>query len=342
METTTGRLVYDEDELLRDHDYARPHIVGGQRIHGGFLADGTYQPPRALVREPAFAAWEDALRARGGAPLTAQSSLLHGVRVPTAEQNTVLLRNGLGQTFWNGLTITGKIEAKGRLLAEVTFPDFQDAIDEDISDMAIGHLNKGLLVAHGLDEGGLPDQGIGGHDVMWFVARDLAFGTDAYPDVEPPENIARPEAGQRFMPELDPAIEGAISFLANLLIIEFRAELGFAESQHILRTAELWPGREAGAAEAAEIIERIRSDERIHVRSLLLYLGELASVHFHTEDGGTVEGRELIDRFWDGLVTWATVDQPKLVAERAQADVEARIAAHPEAERVLTEFRAAT
>ena len=28
---------------------------------------------------------------------------------------------------------------------------------------------------------------------MWFVARDLAMGKDAYPDVEPPETISRPE-----------------------------------------------------------------------------------------------------------------------------------------------------
>ena len=106
------------------------------------------------------------------------------------------------------LTITGKIEAKGRLLAEVTFPDLQDAVVEDISEMAIGHLGKGLLVAHGLDEGGLPAEGIGGHDVMWFVAHDLAFGAGAYPDVEPPRVIGRPETGAAALPEVTPATRG--------------------------------------------------------------------------------------------------------------------------------------
>ena len=77
-------------------------------------------------------------------------------------------------------------------------------IVEDISEMAIGHLNEGLLVAHGLDEGGLPDQGIGGHDEMWFVARDLAFGAGAYPDVEPPESIARPTTGPAASPSSPP------------------------------------------------------------------------------------------------------------------------------------------
>jgi hypothetical protein len=336
-----ARLVYTEQELMRDHDYVHPHVVEGHRLHGGFLADGRYQPPRALVREPALDAWTDALRARGGEVLDADASLLAGDRMPNVEQSRVLLRHGLGETFWNGLTITGKIEAKGRLLAEAQFPDLQPYIVDDISHMAIGHLNRGLLKAHGLDEGGLPDEGIGGHDVMWFVARDLAFGAGAYPDVEPPENIARPEAGRRWMPEVSPAVEGVLSLLMNLLIIEFRAEIGFASTQAVLRTPDLFADRRDGAELAAEVVGRIRIDEEIHVRSLCLYLGELASVTFRTEDGGTVPGRDLIGRFWDGLVRWATVEQPRLVAEQQRELLERRIMAHPDAPTVLAEFRAA-
>ena len=51
---STGQLVYTEAELMRDHDGLTPHVVGGRRVHGGFLPDGAYQPPRALVRERAF------------------------------------------------------------------------------------------------------------------------------------------------------------------------------------------------------------------------------------------------------------------------------------------------
>lgn len=310
-------------------------------MHGGFLADGTYQPPRTLVREPALDAWAGALVARGGELLDAEASLLSGIRLPTVEQGRVLLRNGLGETFWNSLTITGKIEARGRLLAEVTFRDLQPYIVEDISHMAIGHLNKGLLYAHGIDEGGLPDSGIGGHDVMWFVARDLAFGVGAYPDVEPPESIARPEVGTRFIPEVELVVEGLLSLLANLLIIEFRAELGFAEAQQLLRSTDLFVDRRAEAEEAAEIIGRIRTDEEIHVRSLRIYLGELTHVQFRTIDGGTMAGAEVIGRFWDGLVRWATVEQPKLAAMQQRALIEARIARHPAAHDVLVAFDAA-
>ena len=335
-----SKLTYTRDELMAEHDYAEPHVIAGRRMHGGFLADGTYTPPRTKIRAGAVEAWTRALRERGGDLFAAESSLLDGVRLPTVDQTRVLLRNDLGESFWNSLTIIGKIEAKGRLLADVTFPDLQDVIVEDISEMAIGHLNEGLLVAHGLDEGGLPDQGIGGHDEMWFAARDLAFGEGAFPDVEPPENIGRPDTERR-IPELPGEIEGLVSFLANLLLIEFRAELGFSETQAILRTPGLFPGRQAEAEEAAEIIGRIRTDEEIHVSSLRLYLGEIRSCTFRTVDGGTIAGATVIDRFWDDLVHWATVEQPKLAAEQQRELLVGRIRQHPESDRVLREFDAA-
>lgn len=335
-----AKLSYSTDELFSEHTYAAPHVVEGQRLHGGFLADGTYQPPRALGRSEAIDAWTAALRARGGGLLDADASLLTGPRVPNLDQHRLLLTHGIGRPFWNMLTVTGKIEAKGRLLAEIQFPDLADAVVEDISEMAIGHLGKGLLVAHGLDEGGQPAEGIGGHDAMWFVARDLAFGRGAHPDVDPPESIGRPDTGERRMPEVAPEVEGLLSFLMNLLLIEFRAEIGFATSQDVLRTPGLFPGREAEAEEAAELIERIRTDELIHVRSLRLYLGEVRSVHLRTVDGGQVAGADLIDRAWEGLVRWATVDQPALTAVAAHEVLLAHVARHPGAEALTTELGA--
>jgi hypothetical protein len=170
------QLAYSEQELMRDHPDLQPQIILDQRVHGGFDRAGTYRPPRALVREQALDAWTEALHQRGYDVFPADSSLLAGTRVVDEAKQRVLLRHGMGRWFWNQLTVTGKIEARGRLLADVAFPDLQPVIVEDISEMAIGHLGKGLLLAHGLDEGGQPDLGIGGHDVMWFLARDLAFG----------------------------------------------------------------------------------------------------------------------------------------------------------------------
>ena len=334
------QLTYERDDLLASHDYAEAHVVAGRTLHGGLLADGTYQPPRALVREQALDAWEAALRERDGAPFSASADLLQGVRLPSVDQQLVLLRNGIGQWFWNMLTVIGKIEAMGSAIRMLPVPDLRAYIVEDTSEMALGHLDGGLFEAHGIDEGGIPEEAIGGHDQMWFAARDLAFGADAYPDIEPQPGLAR-EDGNRYLPEIAEEVEFLFSFLANLLIIEFRAELSFAETRAILRTPDLFVERRAEAELAAEIVERIRIDEQIHVRSLNLYLGELCSVDLRTTDGGTVPGSELVDRFWDGMVHWATVDKPVLDAERAWENLETLIRSHPDADRILAEFEAA-
>ena len=334
------QLTFTETELLTDHDYAVSHVIDGQRLHGGFDAAGNYVPPRSKVRRIAIDNWTAALRERGGDLLDADSSLLTGPRVPNAAQQRYLIERGVSRPFWNGLTVTGKIEGRGRMIAEIPFPDMQRIIVEDISGMALGHLKKGLLTAHGVDEGGEPDKGIGGHDVMWFVARDLAFGTGAHPDVEPPGGIARPEGEERYMPELGVPDEMALRFLMNLLLIEFRAEIGFATSQATFRTPGLFADRASGALEAAEIVERIRTDERIHVESLRLYLGELRSLTMKRVDGGTIAGAEIVDRFWAGLVDWATVEQPRLAAERQYEALKTEILSREDGARILAGFNA--
>ena len=320
------------------HDYAKPQVVAGRKLHGGFLADGTYVPPRALFREPAVEAWANALMARGGGLLEADSSLLAGIRFPSVPQQKLLLQRGLGQTFWNSLTITGMIEARGRILADLTFPNFQKITDIDLSDWALGHLPV-LLVAHGLDEGGEPDRGVDGHDEMWFALRDLAFGASDLPMPIVPENIGREDSGRVF-PALAEAYERTISFLLNLLMIEFRAERGFALSEQLLRDPELFVDRRREASEAAEVVDRIRTDELIHVTSLRLYLGELRSLVLKCQDGSTLAGAEVIDTLWQQIVHWATVEQPPLFAAQQKELLTARILEHPDGEVILEQFHA--
>jgi hypothetical protein len=332
------KLTFSEEELYSNQPCVSAHSVHGVTLHGGFAADGAYVPPRSLGRSEAIAAWTAALRERGGDLFAADSSLLSGPRMPSVDQQRLLLKEGIGKPFWNGLTVTGKIEGRGRMLAEMQFPNLQDIIVEDISKMALGHLNKGLLAIHGIDEGGEPDKGIGGHDVMWFVARDITLGKDAYPDVDPPGSIARPDAGARSMPELQPQFEGMLGFLMNLLLIEFRAEIGFAATQETLRTDYLFTANREAAEEAAEIVGRIRLDEEIHVESLRLYLGEFRELTVKTVDGGTIKGSELIDRFWNVLVNWATVEQPKIAARNQYDAIKPIILEHAEGERILAEF----
>ncbi len=335
-----SQLIFCEEELMQSIDYARPQVEAGNRLHGGFDENGHYLPPRMKHRGPALDVWIRQLESNGGSLMPADSSLLAGVRFPSLAQQKLLLQEGLGQTFWNTLTITGHIEARGRVLAEMTFPDLQDVIVEDISQMAIGHLNKGLLKAHGLDEGGEPALGIGGHDTMWFALRDLAFGETGYREPQVPDNIARPEEDQRESPPISEPHARTIYFLLNLLLIEFRAERGFASSEQLLRDPELFTDRRAEAERAAKIVDRIRIDEEVHVLSLRLYLGEIRNLTFKTTNGGTISGARIVDPFWAEISKWATDEQPRLAAEQQRKQVRERILAAPDSERILKAFDA--
>ena len=60
---------------------------------------------------------------------------------------------------------------------------------------------------------------------------------------------------------------------------------------------------------------------------------------FLSEDGGeSVRVDDLIDRFWQGLVAWATVDQPRLAAQAQYEVISGHIAEHPRGGDILAEF----
>jgi hypothetical protein len=87
-------------------------------------------------------------------------------------------------------------------------------------------------------------------------------------------------------------------------------------------------------------VNRIRIDEEIHVASLRLYLAELRLLHFRRAGGGTLAGRELVDPLWQGIVRWATVEQPALASARMRQILRERISRHPDAARLQREFDA--
>lgn len=296
------RLRYCEAELLADHDYAAPHQAAGYHLHGGFDAAGHYISPRSRHRGAAIEAWSQALVAQGHELIDASRRLLEHDSFPNADQHAWLIRHGIGHVLWDDLTITGVIEARGRALTDYVAPDFQELIIEDISDWATGHLNIGLLRAHGMDEGGDPASTLGGHDVMWFAARDLIFGADAYPLPPVPDSIGRPDTG-RLMPDLPQSVEQSLLLLMNVLMIEVRAEAFFATVGDILARPGLAPKGDAAASLAGAMVGRIRQDEAFHVGYLQVVISELRSATFRISDG-TKQGAEIIDPIWRGMVEW--------------------------------------
>lgn len=318
------RLSYSRDELIASHPFARPHEAAGYALHGGFDGRGDYVSPRVLHRWPAVKAWSEALTARGFPLLEAETTLLKYPNFPNVDQQRLLLENGLGQSFWNSLTTTGVIEARGRNLALFDAPDLQSIVVENISETACGHLAKGLFEAHGWDEGGgdARTPNLGAHDAMWFAVRDTVFGADAYPIPEVPESISRPEAATRELPQLAPQFEALIKMMMNVLLIEVRAESFFAFCCQVLRDPANFRDRRDAAEQAARIVERIRQDEQIHVGYLRAALSEMRSFTFKTADGGRISGATFLDPLWAQMVDWHGRRERELSRERSHAEIE--------------------
>jgi hypothetical protein len=323
----TAKLRYSRDELMSSHAYARPHQAAGYRLHGGFTADGEYVSPRTLERWPAVRAWGEALEAKGHPLIDATGRLLALGNYPSFAQQKLLLQSGFGQTLWNSLTVTGIIEKRGQALCQATAPDMHAIIVEPIADTATGHLNAGLLHAHGMDEGGDPaEPAVGAHDAMWFAARDLVFGKNAYPLPTPPESIGRP-AEEREMPDLPAPHEQMIKLLMNVLMIEIRAEAFFALCCRVFRDPDLFTDRRPQAEAAATMIERIRTDEAIHVGYLQVVVSELRAFTLRTVDGREVPGASIIDPLWARMVEWHGVTERALARERTRKELERQIIA---------------
>ncbi len=332
-----ARLVFSREEIMAEHAYAKPQVEAGYRLHGGFDSAGTYVSPRTLNRWPAVEAWQAQLTTRGFPLIDASTRLLKRGAYPSIDQQKLLLGNGFGETLWNALTITGIIEARGRALCEVQAPDFQAIIEEDVSAMAVGHLNKGLLYAHGLDEGGNPDEGQGGHDDMWFAVRDALFGKGAYPIPDVPASIARPEIG-RLMPQIDKVYEDWILLLMNVLMIEVRAESFFSFCMDLMRSPDVFRDRREAATHAAELVGRIRTDEAIHVAYLQTFVSEMRSVTIKCSNGDRIKGAQMIDPIWEGMIHWHSVTQADFSREQSRAAIVERLNKHDNGRALVAQF----
>lgn len=334
-----AKLNYRYEEIMADHPYAKPHVVMGEKLHGGFDAQGNYISPRMLGRGPAVDAWSQNVLDKGGELLDASVKLLKRENYPNHAQQKFLLNHGLGRTLWNTLSITGEIEGRGKILSNASGPDFQEIIVEDLSETAIGHLNKGLHHAHGRDEGGLDGSDTGAHDKMWYVLRDLLFGKNAYPIPAAPENITRPES-MRVFPKLPPQFEEFLLIYMNILMVEVRAEKMFAFCCELFRDPDLFRDRREAAEQAAVMVERIRQDEAIHVGYLRAVLSEMRLLTFKLNDGTTIKGSDMLDPVWKGMVTFHSTTVYDNNRKQTRESIVRQLLELPDGESLLRQFDA--
>jgi hypothetical protein len=333
------QLRYSTEEILADHPYQRQNLFGERQLHGGYDAEGVYRSPRTFGRWPAIQAWRENFEAHGGELIDASTRILHAPHYPNLAQMRLLLANGVTLPLCNNLTTTGIIEGRGRMLATIQAPDFQPLVEEDISEMATAHLNRGLFVAHGLDEGGDGTDRIGAHDRMWYLARDLVLGENAHPIPEIPERGGRPGGEGREMPQIPAGHEGLIKQLMNVLLIEIRAERGFEFNVNLMRDPEAFADRRADADRAADIIDQIRQDEASHVAYLQLFISELRPLHFKTA-AGVVEGKTFLDPVWAKIVSYGADEVPKSQRAATRALIERCLKAKPDGRELLEQFDA--
>ncbi len=329
------KLIWTRDEILADHPYAKPHVEAGYRLHGGFDVDGRYISPRTLNRWPAIKAWSEALQGSGHELVEPSHALMAQGSFPNVAQQSFLLEHGFGRTLWDSLSVTGVVEARGRMLAEAEAPDFQPIVEEDISQTATGHLNKGLLRAHGLDEGG--DGTLGGHDAMWFAVRDMLFGKHAFAHAEMPGSLARPETG-RLMAQIPPEHERWVLLLMNVLMIEVRAEKFFNFCTAVMRDPSNFRDRRDVAMHAADLVDRIRQDEAPHVGYLTAVVSELRSFTFKADGGQRVKGASFIDPVWRGMVHWHSVANIDWERAQTRKEFETMFRARPDGEALIRHF----
>jgi hypothetical protein len=330
--------MYSQEDILADRPGGREIFIAKQRLHGSINELGQYISPRSLFRPLAFSSWTDALLSRGGRPVVPDPLLLFGPAMPNLSQWRFLLERGIWQPLWSLLTQTAVAEGRGRLMAAWVFPDLQEVVEEDISHMAVGHWNKGLLKAHGLDEGGDIRAKIGGHEAMWFLIRDLAFGEipfDERPKMAPLKRLVPKGLHERVISAEHYKL---IAYVMNLFLVECRAEAGFDTMLSLFGSPELFPGHEADLPTAKELLLRIDQDEQIHLDSMKLYLGELREVTFKGLHGQSIKGRDLVDGIWGHMVHWTIHDQKRIEYLERRSEIHALLAQEPQGRSLIEAF----
>jgi hypothetical protein len=345
------QLEWTAAELLASHDVDEPVVAGGVRCHGGFLADGTYVPPRTKHRAPAIAAWQQAHREQFGAEILDAPIEMWPAPYPNVAQTKYLLREGVREPVITQLTRIGTVEGFGAMIRHVQLGDMQRFFEEPIKGTAIAHLQQGLFEAHARDEAGWELEA--GHKQMWFAARDIAFEAPPTEDetqtmlkrmgiVQPDGNAPTPEQMRaaaealRTFPDLDLTLEMTIRRMLGILFIEVSAFHTFAWAEEVLSDAALV----ADAEKASQLVRCIRADETPHVDYLRTALTEMRDRTFVGESGRKVPGSDVIGRLWDAALAESLGPRREQFVKTAVGELEHALSGHSRRDEILEGFHA--
>ena len=329
-------LEYSFDQLMTEQDYQEPVIAGGVRCHGGYI-DGAYVPPRSKVRGPAVAAWQARLRGEA-LPLIHIPSVYVPPNYPNYAQAKFLLQEGIREPVTRALTLIAIIEGFGARIRDLPLPDLTNEVVQDIGGTALAHLGGGLFEAHARDEAGHRDQG--GHKQMWEAARDIGLDKPKIPG----DVLMRLMSGggprgdvQRLFPRLSAHMEGMITALATVLVVETFAEDTFDWAQKLLGDPEV----SVDAERARHLVSCIAADEAPHVDYLTVALSELRGRTLQSADGKyQVQGAEVVDAIFARQLRGMATRRPAEQRERMRGDIHTVIADEMKATRIARQFEA--
>lgn len=329
-----AKLEWTRDELLADAHYDEPLIAGGVRCHGGFSA-GRYVSPRTRNRGPAIQAWQARLRSEGQ-PLLHLPAEYVPPHYPNYPQAKLLLQEEVRDPITRSLTIISIVEGFGARIRDLPLPDLRGEVVEDVAGTALAHLGEGLFEAHARDEAGFRDQG--GHKQMWEAARDLGL---AKPEI--PEDVllammmgGRPRGERkRLFPELSSRLEGAITMMASVMVVEIFAEDVFEWAKQLLGDPEV----SADPRGARALVEHIQADEAPHVEYLRTALSELRARTLRSADGKRqLEGATVIDAIFAAQLRGIASTRPAREREDVRGAIHRAIEDEPRASALAKRF----
>jgi hypothetical protein len=343
------QLSWSEQELLATDDVVEPLLAGGVRCHGGYTSDGTYVSPRTKHRVPAIAAWQQSHRDQFGTEILAAPLDLWPEPFPSVAQSKYLLQQGVREPTITSLTRIGTVEGFGSMIRYAHPGDLQRHFDESIAGTALQHLDRGLFEAHARDEAGWEDEG--GHNKMWFAARDVAFESPLTddetatmlermgiptPGSQTPEQMRKNAEAVRRFPDLDLTLEMMVRRMISLLMIEISAFHTFAWAEAVLCDVDLV----AGDGEAAELVRCIRADETPHVDYLRTALTEMRDRTFVGTNGKKIAGAEVISTIWDAALELSLGANRENARRTILGEIEHALDGNPRRAEILEGFHA--
>jgi hypothetical protein len=343
------QLHWSEQELLATDAVAEPLIAGGVRCHGGYDAAGVYVSPRTKYRVPAIAAWQQSHRDAFGTEVLDAPLALWPQTFPSVAQSKYLLRAGVREPMITTLTRIGTAEGFGAMIRYAHPGGLQRHFAESIDGTALAHLDGGLFEAHARDEAGW--EGEGGHDTMWYAARDIAFESPVTEDEtetmlqrmgiptpagRTPEQMREAAEAVRKFPDLDLTLEMMIRRMVSLVFIEVSAFHTFAWAEAVLSDTDLV----AGDGAAAELIRCVRADETPHVDYLRTALTEMRDRTFIGESGRKIPGTEVIGTIWDTALELSLGVGRENARRITLEEIEDSLAGNPRRDDILEGFHA--